>query len=113
MKYTFLETTNDKIPIKFGFGALAKYSEQTNTTLADLDKLGNGMRLDQALLLIMCGIEDGFRAAKQDCNITVSDLADMIDEDHDLIANAMNILAEQMGGSTKKKGKANKVKGKN
>jgi len=113
MKYTFLETTNDKIPIKFGFGALAKYSEQTNTTLADLDKLGNGMRLDQALLLIMCGIEDGHRAAKQDFNLTVSDLADMVDEDHELIARAMNILTDQMGGSTKKKVKANKGKARN
>ena len=108
MNYTFIEINNKKYPIKFGFNALRKYSSKTNTTLQDLDKLGNNMTLDNALNLIYCGIEDGYRAAKQECKITIDDLADLIDNDYDSIAKAMEILAEQMGGDTEKKQKAKK-----
>ena len=108
MTYKFLEINDKKYPIKFGFNALRKYSAKTNTSLSDLDKLGANMTLDGALILIYCGIEDGYRAANQDCNISVDDLADLIDTDYDAIAKAMTILSDQMGGSKGKKTKAKK-----
>lgn len=108
MTYKFLEINDKKYPIKFGFNALRKYSAKTNTSLSDLDKLGANMTLDGALILIYCGIEDGYRAAKQDCNLSIDDLADLIDTDYDAIAKAMTILADQMGGSKGKKTKAKK-----
>lgn len=108
MNYTFIEINKTKYPIKFGFNALRKYSTKTNTTLQDLDKLGTDMTLDDALNLIYCGIEDGYRAAKQECTLTIDDLADLIDTDYNSIASAMEILAEQMGGDTGKKQKAKK-----
>ena len=108
MKYTFIEINDKKLPIKFGFAALAKYSKKTNTSLQELDKLGVDMTLDDALTLIYCGIEDGHRAAKQECNLSIDDLADLIDGDFDSIGKAMEILAEQMGGNTGKKQKAKK-----
>jgi hypothetical protein len=108
MNYTFLEINNKKHPIKFGFNALRKYSSKTNTSLKDLDKLGDNMTLDDALTLIYCGIEDGHRAAKQEFNLSVDDLADLVDGDFDSIGKAMEILAEQMGGSNEKKPKAKK-----
>ena len=95
MNYTFIEINKEKLPIKFGFAALAKYSKKTNTSLQDLDKLGVNMTLDNALTLIYCGIEDGFRAAKQECNLNVEDLADLIDGDFNSIGKAMEILAEK------------------
>jgi len=108
MNYTFIEINKKKLPIKFGFNALRKYSSKTKTSLQDLDKLGTDMTLDDALNLIFCGIEDGYRAAKQECELTIDDLADLIDSDYDSIAKAMEILAEQMGGDTEKKQKAKK-----
>ena len=39
MNYTFIEINKQKLPIKFGFNALRKYSSKTNTSLQDLDKL--------------------------------------------------------------------------
>lgn len=108
MNYTFIEIDKKKYPIKFGFNALRKYSSKTNTTLQDLDKLGVDMTLDNALTLIYCGIEDGYRAAKQECKISIDDLADLIDSDYNCIAIAMEILAEQMGGDNEKKQKAKK-----
>ena len=108
MNYTFIEINNKKFPIKFGFNALRKYSSKTNTTLQDLDKLGVDTTLNDALVLIYCGIEDGYRAAKQECEISIDDLADLIDGDFDSIGKAMEILTEQMGGNTGKKQKAKK-----
>ncbi len=108
MNYTFIEINKEKLPIKFGFNALRKYSSKTNTSLQDLDKLGVDMTLDGALNLIYCGIEDGHRAAKQEFELTIDDLADLIDNDFDCIGKAMEILAEQMGGNTEKKQKAKK-----
>ena len=52
MNYTFIEINKEKLPIKFGFNALRKYSSKTNTSLQDLDKLGVDMTLDDALTLI-------------------------------------------------------------
>ena len=108
-KYTFVKIGTEKYPIKFGFNALRKYSAKTNTSLQDLDKLGQEMSLDSALTLIHCGIEDGYRSAKQHCQLTLDDLADLIDEDFDSISRCVEVLAEQMGGSEKKQ-KANKKK---
>lgn len=108
MKYTFVKINEKKYPVKFGFNALRKYSALTNTSLQELDKLGQDMSLDGALTLIFCGIEDGYRAAKQQCELTIDSLADLIDEDFDAIGRCMEVLAEQMGGSTGKKQKANK-----
>tara|TARA_R110002020_G_scaffold453764_1_gene668803 strand:- start:190 stop:522 length:333 start_codon:yes stop_codon:yes gene_type:complete len=107
-KYTFTKIGDKEYPIKFGFNSLRKYSAKTNTSLADLDKLGQEMNLDNALTLIYCGIEDGYRASKQDFDLTMDDLADLIDEDFDSIGRCMEVLAEQMAGNTEKKQKANK-----
>jgi len=107
-KYTFTKIGSKDYPIKFGFNSLRKYSAKTNTSLQDLDKLGVNMNLDNALTLIFCGIEDGYRAAKQEFSLTMDDLADLIDDDFDAIGRCMEVLAEQMGGNAEKKQKANK-----
>lgn len=108
MNYTFLKINDTKYPCKFGFNALRKYSNLTNTSLQDLDKLGQNMTLDSALTLIFCGIEDGYRASKQEMEITIDDLADLIDGDFECIGKAMEILSEQMGSNTSKKKKTKK-----
>lgn len=110
MKYTFVTISDKKIPIKFGFNSLRKYSARTKTSLNDFNKIADNMSLDQALQLILCGIEDGFRSAKQECEYDIDTLSDLIDEDHDAIAKCMEILADHMGSNKKSKGK---VKAKN
>jgi len=108
MEYEFVKINGTKHPIKFGFNALRKYSAKTNTALSDLDKLGNDMTLEQVLTLVLCGIEDGYRAAKQECKLTLDSLADSIDGDYEAITKCMEILATQMSGNTTKKQKAKK-----
>jgi hypothetical protein len=109
-KYTFVELGGKKYPIKFGFNALRKYSMKTGTTLSQLNNIGNDMGLNDALVLILCGIEDGHRASKQECNLTIDDLADSMDGDMEGIARCMEVLAEQMGGKSEKKQKPKKAR---
>lgn len=108
--YTFVEIGGKKHPIKFGFNALRKYSMKTGTTLAQLNQIGENMGLNDALVLIHCGIEDGYRAAKQECKLSIDDLADSMDGDMEAIARCMEVLAEMMGGKTEKKQKPKRAK---
>tara|TARA_R100000234_G_scaffold65319_1_gene39802 strand:- start:152 stop:487 length:336 start_codon:yes stop_codon:yes gene_type:complete len=103
MNYKMITIGKEDHPIKFGFNALRKYSKMTNTSLADLDKMGQEMTLDNALILMYCGIEDGYRAAKQEMKLSVDDLADSIDSDFNAIARCMEILGEMMGQVNEKK----------
>ena len=110
MEYTFVKLGGEKFPIKFGFNALRKYSMKTGTTLSQLNQIGDNMSLNDALILIHCGIEDGYRAAKQECNLSVDDLYDKMDGDMEGIARCMEVLAEMMGGKTEKKQKPKRAK---
>ena len=74
------------------------------------NNIGNDMGLNDALILIHCGIEDGHRAAKQECDLTIDNLADSMDGDMEGIARCMEVLAEQMGGNTEKKQKPKKAR---
>lgn len=103
MNYKIITIGKDNHPIKFGFNALRKYSKMTNTSLADLDKLGQEMTLDNALILMYCGIEDGYRASKQEMKLSIDDLADSIDGDFNSIARCMEVLGEMMGEVNEKK----------
>ena len=103
--YTFVELGGKEYPIKFGFNALRKYSLKTKTSLVQLNDIGENMNLNDALVLIHCGIEDGYRAAKQECELSLDELADKMDGDMEAIPRCMTILANMMGGETKKKSK--------
>ena len=108
--YTFVEIGEKKYPIKFGFNSLRKYSMKTGTTLAQLNQIGDNMGLNDALVLIHCGIEDGYRAAKQECELSIDDLADAMDGDMEAISRCMEVLAQMLGGNNEKKLKPKKAK---
>jgi hypothetical protein len=104
--YNFVEIDGKQHPIRFGMNALRKYGRRTGTTLADLEKIGADMDLEHALQLVYAGIEDGYRKAKQKCEIDIESLADLIDNDYNALAKCMEVLTKHMGGGKKtKKGK--------
>ena len=71
--------------------------------------LGKDMTLDEALTLVLIGIEEGCRKSGQDISVSIDELADMLDSDMGGLARAMEIFGEQMGHNieqpTKKKAK--------
>ena len=67
-------------PVKFGFAALMEFTEENGYTMADLDKLGENMKLKDALFLVWCGLKHGARVEKQPYKHTIEDIADWLDE---------------------------------
>ena len=110
MKYEILEIGKQKMPIRFGFNALRKYSVMTGATMNDLNKLSQGkMTFNDAFSLIYCGLEDGFRAAKQPFNYSLDDITDMFDGNMDCMEKAFEMLGRAMGEGSEKKTKAKKA----
>ena len=111
MKYEILEIGEHKLPIRFGFNALRKYSLMTGSTMNDLNKLASGqLTFNDAFSLIYCGIEDGYRASKQPFTHKLDDITDMFDGNMDCMEKAFEILSRAMGDGNEKKSKPKKVK---
>ncbi len=111
MKYEILEIGEHKMPIRFGFNALRKYSLLTGATINDLNKFASGkLTFNDAFSLIYCGLEDGYRAAKQPFTHSLDDVTDMFDGNTDCMEKAFEILARAMGDGNEKKSKAKRVR---
>ncbi len=111
MKYEILEIGEHKMPVRFGFNALRKYSLKTGCTMNDLNKLASGeLTFNDAFCLIYCGIEDGHRASKQSFTLSLDDVTDMFDGNMKSMEKAFEILSRAMGEGNEKKPKAKRVK---
>ena len=111
MKYEILEIGEHKMPIRFGFNALRKYSLMTGSTMNDLNKLSSGaLTFNDAFSLIYCGLQDGYRAAKQPFTYNIDEVTDMFDGNMDCMEKAFEILGRAMRDGNEKKVKAKKVK---
>lgn len=114
MNYELVEIAGKQYPLFFGFNGLRKYCGITGTSLNKLMSLGQDMTLDQALTLVLVGIEEGCRKSGQDFNMTIDELSDMLDTDMTGLTKALEIFGQQMGhnmnvpNNSKKKAKAKK-----
>jgi hypothetical protein len=91
-------------PIRFGMNALRIYCKKTNTSLQDLDKLGQDISLDNACQLILAGLQDGARVAGKDFDLTVEDIADILDDDMEALQKCFDVFAEQFSAKFEPKG---------
>tara|TARA_R110000765_G_C18818136_1_gene595481 strand:+ start:481 stop:831 length:351 start_codon:yes stop_codon:yes gene_type:complete len=113
MNYEIIEMAGKKYPIFFGFNGLRKYCGITGTSLNQLMNLGQDMTLDEALKLVLVGIEEGSRKAEQEFNLSIDELGDMLDSDMTGLTRALEIFGEQMGQNIEQpKGKKAKPKAK-
>lgn len=111
MKYEIIEIGEEKLPLRFGFNALRKYSVMTGATMNDLNKLASGtLTFNDAFSLVYCGIEDGHRAAKQPFKMSIDEVTDLFDGNMDCMEKAFDVLARSMGDGTEKKKKAKRAK---
>ena len=97
MNYEIVTIAKKKYPIFFGFNGLRKYCALTGTSLNKLMSLGENITLDEALKLVLVGIEEGCRKSGQDFNLTIDELSDMLDTDMTGLSKALEIFGEQMG----------------
>jgi len=108
MKPTPIFIAGKDYPVKYGFAALRAFSDATGTTLGDLGKLGSNMTFTQALALVWAGLKDGARVTKIEFNLTIDDVADLLDEDDDAMTKVLKVFEDSLSkpakGSRKKKG---------
>jgi len=101
MNYEIIEIDGKKFPIFFGFNGLRKYCRNTGTSLNKLMTLGQDINLDEALNLVLVGIEEGCRKSGEKFELSIDDLGDMLDNDMDGLARALELFGEQMGQNVK------------
>ena len=78
--------------------------------MQDLDKLGEGISLDDACQLILSGLQDGARVAGKDFDLTVEAIADILDEDFEGLQKCFDIFGEQFSAKFKEGGNEKEVK---
>jgi len=81
-------------PVKFGFAALMQFTDATGYTLADLDKIGDSLKLSEALELVRAGLKQGARVEGASFNATLEDVADWLDETPDALEEVLAIFTE-------------------
>ena len=112
MNYEIVELGGKNYPIFFGFNGLRKYCGKTGTSLNKLMTLGQDMTLDEALTLVLVGIEEGCRKSGEGFSLTIDELGDMLDSDMSGLTRALEIFGKQMGHNmtaTEKVGKKKKL----
>tara|TARA_R110001583_G_scaffold41335_2_gene131601 strand:+ start:8047 stop:8403 length:357 start_codon:yes stop_codon:yes gene_type:complete len=97
MTYEIVKIASKNYPVFFGFNGLRKYCAATGTSLNKLMNLGQDMTLDQALQLVLVGIEEGCRKSSQDFDLTIDELSDLLDSDMGGLTRALEIFGEHMG----------------
>ena len=101
MNYEIVKFAGKNYPIFFGFNGLRKYCGMTGTSLNKLMSLGQDMTLDEALKLVLVGIEEGCRKSGEDFELTIDELGDMLDSDMGGLTRALEVFGEQMGQNIK------------
>jgi len=86
-------------PVKFGFAALMEFTEANGYTMADLDTLGESMKLKDALFLVWCGLKHGARVEKQAFEETIEEVADWLDDQPEAMENVLNVFAQSFSPS--------------
>lgn len=79
-------------PVKYGFNALRVFCNASGIELQDIEKIATSMSLDHAINLVWAGLKDGARVEKQEFDLTIEDVADMMDEDNTLITQCMELF---------------------
>ena len=105
MEYELVKIADTTYPIYFGFNGLRKFCAVTGTSLQKLMNLGKDMTLDEALQLVLVGIEEGCRKSGKECTLTIDELGDMLDSDMTGLTRALEVFGEQMGHNIKQPAK--------
>jgi len=79
-------------PVKYGFNALRIFCKESGIELQDIEKIAQSMSLDHAINLVWAGLKDGARVEKIEFDLTIEDVADMMDEDNTVITQCMELF---------------------
>lgn len=91
-----IKLKNGTANLHFGWAALRDWTNITKRSLNDLQKIGDEMTVDETITLIWSGLKQGARKLKAQFELTPDDVADMMDDNPDLITIAMEEFSASM-----------------
>jgi hypothetical protein len=83
-------------PVKYGFAALRAFGDATGLTLKDINAIGEDISFTQAIALVWAGLKDGARVTKEPFNMTLDDVADLLDEDNEALGRVLEVFATSL-----------------
>ena len=112
MNYTIVSIAEADYPVSFGMNALAAFTRNAGLSLKDLGRLEESLDLQNALLLVHCGLADGHRKARKageatgQFTLTIEDVGDMLDSDAEAMQKVLSVFSESMPSAKEGNGKA-------
>mgnify|MGYP003669788782 FL=1 len=97
-----VKLTKGTMPLKYGWAALRDWTGLTNKTLQDLEGLGTSMTVEEVISLIWVGLKQGHRAEGKEFTLELEDVADLMDDNEDLMDLAMAEFGKSMSRPNKK-----------
>lgn len=100
--YAIVEIDGKEYPVSFGMNALAQFTRQAGLTLKQLSDLEEHLDLQNTLVLVWCGLKDGFRKARKagevqgQFDITHEDVGDILDTENGALEKIMSVFSEAM-----------------
>lgn len=104
-----IETNGKELYFSFGMAAMARFTDSEGITIADLAKMYEEMTLMRAIKLVYAGLQDGFRREKVAFSMTFEDVADLLDEDPELLSKCMDVINTSMPNAETGNAKAAKL----
>lgn len=92
MNAQLVKVGDNTYPVKYGFNALRLFCNASGIELQELEKLGESITFDYAINLVWAGLKDGARVEKQSFDLTVEDVADLLDQDPSLINQCVELF---------------------
>jgi len=96
--YTNVTIDGTDYPVSFGMNALAKFTRNAGLSLKELGNLDEHLDLENTLILVWCGLADGFRKARKDgaatgqFTLAVEDVGDLLDQDSEALSRIMDVF---------------------
>ena len=90
-----IETGKGKLPVRYGWNALAKFGDLTGKSMDDVMGLDlTKMSVTDILTFIFVGFTEGARKDGEECKVkSIDEVGDMIDEDPSVISKVMEAFA--------------------
>jgi len=98
-----VEIGGESRPVKFGFAALMEFTEANGYTMANLDTLGDNMKLKDAIYLVWCGLKHGARIDKKPFPFSIEDIADWLDDKPEAMEEILAVFGSSFSASEEEK----------
>jgi hypothetical protein len=100
----YIETSKGKVPVRYGWNALAKFGDLTGKSMNDVLEMDlDKMSISDLLAFILVGLQEGARKEEEECKISsVEEVGDLVDEDPEIVNKVMEAFAD-MSKSTGEK----------